>query len=164
MKRAILLILVLLGTSALCFGQSMMMSTNKSNDNATNMMSAKPISADPAMGNQLRYAESSGTKVIFTTLEAAESLAAKQPTVLFFAADWCPYCQADLKDINANGRRLGNVAIVVADYDKATELKAKYGITVQDTFVQIDASGMQKAVWRGGGAGVDDILSHIVRS
>ena len=164
MKRAILLILVLLGTSALCFGQSMMMSTNKSNDNATNMMSAKPISADPAMGNQLRYAESSGTKVIFTTLEAAESLAAKQPTVLFFAADWCPYCQADLKDINANGRRLGNVAIVVADYDKATELKAKYGITVQDTFVQIDASGMQKAVWRGGGAGVDDILSHVVRS
>ena len=164
MKRGILLILVFLGTAVLCFGQSMMMSSNKSNGNATNMMSANPMSADPAMGNQLRYAQSSGTKVIFTTLEAAESLAAKQPTVLFFAADWCPYCQADLKDINANGSRLGDVAIVVADYDKATELKAKYGITVQDTFVQIDASGTEKAIWRGGGAGVDDILSHIVRS
>jgi thiol-disulfide isomerase/thioredoxin len=97
-------------------------------------------------------------------LEAAEALAAKQPTVLFFAADWCPYCQSDLKDINANGNRLGDVAVVVANYDTATELKAKYGITVQDTFVQIDASGMEKAIWRGGGAGVDDIVSHIVRS
>jgi hypothetical protein len=35
--------------------------------------------------------------------------------VLLFAADWCPYCQADLKDINANGSRLGGVTIVVVD-------------------------------------------------
>lgn len=163
MKRISVLFL-LLTAAALSFGQSMMMSTNNSKGSATTMMSANPMKADPVVGNELRYAKSSGTKVIFTTLEAAEALAAKQPTVLFFAADWCPYCQADLKDINANGNQLGDVAIVVADYDRAAELKAKYGITVQDTFVQIDASGGQKAIWRSGGEGVDGILSHIARS
>lgn len=163
MKRTSVLFL-LLTAAALSFGQSMMMSTNNSKGSATTMMSANPMKADPVVGNELRYAKSSGTKVIFTTLEAAEALAAKQPTVLFFAADWCPYCQADLKDINANGNQLGGVAIVVANYDTATDMKAKYGITAQDTFVQIDAAGMQKALWNGGGEGVDGILSHIARS
>ena len=151
-------------SAAFSFGQNSMMSTNNSNGNATTMMSANPMKADPKIGNQLRYAPSSGSKVIFTTLEAAEALAAKHPTVLFFAADWCPYCQADLRDINANGDRLGDVRIVVANYDTATALKAKYGITAQDTFVQIDAAGAQKAIWNGGGDGVDGILSHLARS
>ncbi len=160
MKRLSVLFLLLIA-SAFSFGQSMM-STSNSNGNSTTMMSANPMKADPRVGNQLRYAPSSGTKVIFTTLDAAQAIAAKHPTVLFFAADWCPYCQADLRDINANGDRLGEVAIVVADYDKTAELKAKYGITVQNTYVQIDANGKQKAVWVGGG--VDGILSHLVRS
>ena len=178
---------VLLAAGAIAFGQSMMstgnsngsasgmtapndsggatsmMSANGDNSgSATTMMSAKPMMADPAVGNKLRFAPSTGTKVFFTTLEAAEALAARQPTVLFFAADWCPYCQADLKDINANGSRLGNVAVVVVNYDTEKKLKAQYGITAQDTFVQIDSSGAMKAIWRSGGGGVTDILSHIV--
>ena len=92
---------------------------------------------------------------------SAEALAANDPTVLFFAADWCPYCQADLKDINANGSRLGKVNVVVVDYDKSAELKAKYGITVQDTYVQIDPMGAKLAIWSGGG--VDGILKNLVK-
>jgi thiol-disulfide isomerase/thioredoxin len=122
------------------------------------------MKADPVAGNKLRFAPSTGTKVIFTSLAAAEALATKEPTVLFFAADWCPYCQADLKDINANGSRLGNVAIVIANYDTEKQLKDKYGVTAQDTFVQIDASGAATKIWNGGGEGVDGILGHIVRS
>jgi thioredoxin 1 len=159
--KGLSVLFLLLIASAFSFGQSMM-STSNSNGNSTTMMSANPMKADPRVGNQLRYAPSSGTKVIFTTLDAAQALAAKHPTVLFFSADWCPYCQADLRDINANGDRLGDVAIVVADYDKAAELKAKYRVTVQNTYVQIDANGKQKAIWMGGG--VDGVLSHIVRS
>ncbi|HUI70325.1 MAG TPA: thioredoxin family protein [Spirochaetia bacterium] len=164
MMRGSMISVALITVAALSFGQSMMMSTNNAKGNAGTMMSANSMRADPVVGNQLRFASSTGTKVIFTTLEAAEAMAAKQPTVLFFAADWCPYCQADLKDINANGSQLGNVAIVVANYDTASDLKEKYGITVQDTFVQIDAAGAQKAIWHSGGEGVDGILSHIVRS
>jgi hypothetical protein len=158
---AIALSAALAALPAAAFAQSMMMSTNNSKGGATSMMSANPMKADPVVGNQLRYAPSSGTKIIFSTLAAAEALARKQPTVLFFAADWYPYCQADLKDINANGDRLGGIAVVVADYDRTADLKAAYGITRQDTFVQIDAKGTQLAAWTGGG--VDGILAHVVR-
>jgi len=117
--------------------------------------------ADPAVGSELRMAESSGMKVAFTDEMSAWALAAKNPTVLFFAADWCPSCQADLRDINANGSRLGAINVVVVNYDSSADLKAKYGITAQDSFVQIDDKGMKLAVWNGGG--VDGILQHIVR-
>jgi len=165
MKRAGLAIALSAALAALpaaAFAQGMMMSNNNSKGGATTMMSANPMKADPVVGNQLRYAPSSGTKIIFSTLAAAEALAQKQPTGLCFAADWCPYCQADLRDLNANGDRLSGIAVVVADYDKTADLKAAFGITRQDTFVQIDARGKQLTAWTGGG--VDGILSHVVRS
>jgi thiol-disulfide isomerase/thioredoxin len=115
--------------------------------------------ADPKMGMQLRIAMSSGMKVSYKNLMSAEGLANKNPTVLFFAADWCPSCQADLKDINANGAQLGKVNVVVVDYDKNADLKKKYGITVQDTFVQIGPMGEKLAIWNGGG--VQGILNNI---
>jgi thiol-disulfide isomerase/thioredoxin len=117
------------------------------------------MKADPKMKSNPRFAPSTGKKVIFTTLEAARKIAAKGPTVLFFAADWCPDCQAALKDINASGSRLKDVTVVVADYDKVPELKTRYGVTVQHTFVQIDTAGNKLAAWNGGG--VDGILSHV---
>jgi thiol-disulfide isomerase/thioredoxin len=126
---------------------------------ATGTDNGGSMAADPRTGSMLRTAGSTGNKVLFSTLDAAEALAAKGPTVLMFAADWCPICQADLKDINANGSRLGNIAIVVVDYDKAAELKSRYGITVQHIYVQIDAKGKKLAIWSGGG--VDGILSHV---
>ena len=138
--------------------QDQMMAPSQGGSAST--MTANPMTADPMVGNQLRFAMSTGKKVIFTNLMAAERIAAKGPAVLFFAADWCPYCQADLKDINANGSRLGMTTIIVLDYDKVADLKAKYGVTVQDTFVQIDARGNKLAVWNGGG--VDGIISHVM--
>jgi thiol-disulfide isomerase/thioredoxin len=131
---------------------------------ASGMMAAPAgtnMKADPMMGHELRMAMSTGMKVQYKDLMSAEALAASDPTVLFFAADWCPYCQADLKDINANGSRLGKVNVVVVDYDKSAELKAKYGITVQDTYVQIDPMGAKLAIWSGGG--VDGILKNLVK-
>jgi thiol-disulfide isomerase/thioredoxin len=115
--------------------------------------------ADTATGMELRTARSTGMKVAYTTLPAAESLAAKSPTVLFFAADWCPSCQADLRDINANGSRLGDIHVVVVDYDHSAALKKKYGITVQDTYVQIGSMGQKIGIWNGGG--VQGVLDNI---
>lgn len=164
---------------ALALGQGMMTGSTtmsdspKASDGAGSMMApAQPSSgttmmaaiatADPAVGNKLRFAASTGKKLIFTNLMAAQRIAAKGPVVLFFAADWCPSCQADLRDINANGSRLGATTVVVLDYDKAADLKTRYGVTAQDTFVQIDAKGAKLAVWNGGG--VDGILGHLAHT
>jgi thiol-disulfide isomerase/thioredoxin len=115
--------------------------------------------ADVSMGMTLRVAMSSGMKVQYKNLMSAEALAAKSPTVLFFAADWCPYCQADLTDINANGSRLGKVNVVVVDFDKSADLRSKYGVTAQDTYVQIGGMGEKLAAWNGGG--VEGILKNL---
>ena len=47
------------------------------------------------------------------------------------------------------------------DYDKAADLKNRYDITYQHTYVQIDGMGRKLGVWSGGG--VDGILSHVNR-
>ena len=158
--KSILLVAAVLSISTLAFGQSMMKSAGSSGGTGS-MMSSNTMSADPKVGSDLRFAMSTGHKVIFTDIEAAKALAAKGPTVLFFSADWCPLCQADLKEINANGSRLGDITIVVVNYDKERELEKTYGVTVQDTFVQIDSTGARLVGWNGGG--VDGILSRVKR-
>ncbi len=158
MKRAAVWAAFLLLAGA-GFSQSMMGTASQSGDAGSMMMSA---TADPKVGAELRAAKSTGKKVLFTTLEAAQALTAAGPVVLFFAADWCPYCQQDLRDINANGSKLSDISVVVLDYDKEKAIKKQYGVTVQDTFVQIDAAGSRLGIWNGGG--VAGILRRVTRS
>ncbi|HEQ72251.1 MAG TPA: thioredoxin [Spirochaetia bacterium] len=99
--------------------------------------------------------------VPFTTEEAAQVLAKKGPVVYFFAATWCPTCQATMKNLERNLARIpGNVTLVLVNYDTRQALKAKYGVTTQHTFVQINAAGDKVAVWVGSTT-VDDIVRRI---
>lgn len=70
--------------------------------------------------------------------------------VLFFRASWCPTCRAVDADIHANLNSIpDNVTILDVNYDNSTDLKRKYGVTYQHTFVQVDANGNQIAKWSG---------------
>jgi thiol-disulfide isomerase/thioredoxin len=160
MNRAVIVAAVFLAMAAGGFGQSMMKSAG-AGTGIGGMTGANTLTADPKVGHELRVAKGTGRKVLFTSLADAQGLAAKGPTVLFFAADWCPNCQADLKDINANGNRIPDVTVVVVDYDAAKELAKTYGVTVQDTFVQIDAKGNRLGIWNGGG--VEMIKTRLMR-
>ncbi len=63
-------------------------------------------------------------------------------SVLFFHAAWCPYCAKSDKDlIELYGKTSPPVSTYKVDYDSATELKKKYGIVQQHTFVLIDGTG-----------------------
>lgn len=57
--------------------------------------------------------------------------------VLFFHADWCPTCQAIEKDILSKEVPSG-LTILKVDYDTATDLKKKYNVLTQSSFVQVD--------------------------
>jgi len=92
----------------------------------------------------------------FTGLEKAAMTADTGPAVLFFFADWCPDCQAALKELRSRAEELGKVTVYIVNYDKSPELKRKYGVTYQHTFVRIDPRGEALAVWNGGG--LDEIL------
>jgi thiol-disulfide isomerase/thioredoxin len=60
--------------------------------------------------------------------------------LLFFHAPWCPQCRSIDSDIVADGVPDG-VTIIKVDYDSHQDLRQQYGVTLQTTFVEVDASG-----------------------
>jgi hypothetical protein len=66
-----------------------------------------------------------------------------------------------MKQIDERSHELGDITLVVVNYDRAGDLKKKYGVTYQHTYVQIDRDGEKIALWSGGG--VDGILKKVVR-
>lgn len=71
--------------------------------------------------------------------------------VLFFWAAWCPYCkEANTDFINNIGQIPAGVTVLKTNYDTEKDLKTKYGVTYQHTFVQVDSQGKQVAKWNGG--------------
>ncbi len=61
-------------------------------------------------------------------------------TFLFFHATWCPSCRAIEKDILASGVPAG-ITVIKVDYDSHQDLRQKYGVAQQTTFVEVDAAG-----------------------
>ena len=120
---------------------------------------AMMMAADSGEGGAMMM--SGGRKLEFTTLENARLLATTGPAVLFFYADWCPTCKVAMKNIDSRLSELGNIALIVVDYDDSADLKRKYGVTYQHTYVQIDADGEKLAIWNGGGIG--GILENTLR-
>lgn len=68
--------------------------------------------------------------------------------VLFFNASWCPTCQQTVTNLDSEGVPPG-LTVVSVDFDQASELRQDYGVTVQHTFVQVDASGAEQAKFTG---------------
>lgn len=71
--------------------------------------------------------------------------------VLFFNASWCPQCKAIDADIKASLSDIpADTLILNVDYDSNKDLRTKYGVTTQHTFVQVDENGNSKGLWVGG--------------
>lgn len=95
------------------------------------MMKDDEMMDDSAMMHKATYTDYS-----------ASVLANGETKVLFFHAAWCPVCRsadAELKDWYAAGLPTRNVYKV--DYDTSADLKAKFGVTYQHTFVLVDGEG-----------------------
>lgn len=70
------------------------------------------------------------------------ALASSGKVLLFFHATWCPICRGIEAEIKSDLSKIPTgVHILKVDYDTATALKQKYGVTLQHTFVQVDAKG-----------------------
>lgn len=59
---------------------------------------------------------------------------------LFFHASWCPQCRALDEDLRASGAPDG-LTVFKVDYDSRTDLRQKYGVTLQTTVVFVDDAG-----------------------
>ena len=97
-------------------------------------------------------------KSILMLLSLAVLLVKKR--VLYFYATWCPTCSVANEDFTVNAARIPqDVVIFRTNYDSEVELKRKYAITYQHTFVQVDENGNELAKWNGGG--LTELISNL---
>lgn len=82
-------------------------------------------------------------------------------TILFFHASWCPECRAFEAAINESGVPDG-AQILKVDYDSSADLRQQYGVTIQSSFVKVNAAGERQSSWVGYGKdkSVDAILEN----
>jgi thiol-disulfide isomerase/thioredoxin len=139
---------------------------------ATPSVSEAPASTTPAPTSESPSASASassaepaptaGAYVDYDAWQADQAAFAGTDVVLFFAASWCPTCKR--ADANLTGDPAAipaGLTIVKTDYDSQTELKQRYGVTVQHTFVQVDAQGEALAKWTGSET-ADEIAGKVV--
>jgi thiol-disulfide isomerase/thioredoxin len=108
-------------------------------------MQEKETTAMKAVGNYANYDQN--------------LLGRYENTVLFFHATWCPSCRA--ADAALSGAEIPEgLSVLKLDFDTATDLRKKYGVTSQHTFVQVDAQGNLIKKWVGGNS-VADIVEKI---
>ena len=103
-----------------------------------------------------------GSYITLADYEADKSAYSSTDVVLFFNAAWCSTCKEARDNIEADLAGIpSGLTIVVVDFDTATDLRQKYGVTVQHTFVQIDADGNELAKWSGS-VTADEIAQNTV--
>ena len=103
-----------------------------------------------------------GSYVTLADYEADQAAYAGTDVVLFFNAEWCSTCKVARDNIQSDLSGIpSGLTIVVVDFDTASDLRQKYGVTVQHTFVQIDADGNERAKWSGS-VTADEIAQNTV--
>ena len=100
-----------------------------------------------------------GSKYVDYTKEDFDSASGKK-RIFFFHAAWCPTCKVANENLTINAQKIPDDVIVFkTDYDTETDLKNKYGITYQHTFVQVDADGNELSKWNGGD--IEELIANV---
>lgn len=125
--------------------------TSMSSDKKNEVTSAHDIATQPSSITGSRYVDYS--------IGAFNSASGKK-RVLFFHANWCPECIKADKEFTANLDKIPTDTILFkTDYDTSTDLKKKYGVTYQHTYVFVDKVGNEITKWNGGG--LDDLIRAV---
>jgi len=131
---------------------------------------SEPVTSTQAIvATEPAKAEEPATPTVGMYVEYSREMFEKtssQRRVLFFYANWCSTCRpADSSFTRGIERLPADLVLLRVNYnDTATDqeekdLAAKYGITYQHTFVQIDAQGNAINRWNGGE--IDQLLAKV---
>lgn len=160
-KRTLVIVAVVVGLS-LVGGSVFAYSNNQSDNKEQEKMAMEKKATDEAMMKKNeaiamekdKMAEKGdamskqGSYVTLADYNKDPSKYADSKKVYFFHASWCPICQGIDKEINADMSKIpAGVTLIKTDFDSSTDLRQKYGVTTQYTFVQVDNSGNEAAQW-----------------
>ncbi|MBI4054219.1 MAG: thioredoxin family protein [Candidatus Doudnabacteria bacterium] len=123
-------------------------------------MEEKSQSSSPTSSPQPATQPQAGVYIDYSAQALAQAQVEGKRIVLNFYAPWCPFCRAADADFQANlGRLPENLVLLRVQYDSEKELKSKYGVTYQHTFVQVDEQSKQVTKWSGGG--IDELIARV---
>src|SRR5690606_25613527 len=89
--------------------------------------------------------------VNYESLDQLKALAARGAAIVYFHAEWCPVCQSAMLNYRARWDEVQpGITLVLADYDKETALKAQFGVTYQNSYVQVGTDGKALQIWNSG--------------
>ena len=110
--------------------------------------SAAPEPAQPKKSEPAATQAAAGGYIDYADYRGDEDAYSDSDVVLFFNASWCPTCQEAAANFESESFPAG-LTVVSVDYDDSGDLKQKYGVTYQHTFVQVDPAGKQLAKFTG---------------
>lgn len=148
-KKALIIVSVAIGLF-LVGGGVMAYTNNQNGKKVQEKMATENKPKDEAMMNKDDNAAMSkqGSYVTLADYNKDPSKYADSNKVYFFHASWCSICRNIDKEINADMSRIpSGVTMIKTDFDNSTDLRQKYGVTIQYTFVQVDSSGDEIAQW-----------------
>lgn len=124
----------------LAVGAGIFVATQGDSDEATEVSPEPTLvsTATPASGETGTQPTSSEGSYVEYSSAALASAAGER--VLFFHAPWCPQCRSIESGIKQDGVPDGFTVLKV-DYDSNQALRQKYGVTIQTSFVKVDANG-----------------------
>ncbi|MBC7459474.1 thioredoxin family protein [Candidatus Saccharibacteria bacterium] len=105
----------------------------------TQSLQTPATSSDQSTSELSTLPERTGTYVDYSESAVATATGTK---LLFFYAPWCPQCRSVDTSI-IDGKVPADVTVFKVDYDSNQALRQKYGVTLQTTFVKIDANGQK---------------------
>lgn len=137
----------------------------KTGDSITHENNGSMEKKDAAMmkdeSSMMEEKSSRGEYKDYSPQAVSEAQAASRKVILFFYAPWCPYCRAADEIFRSQQDKIpAGVTVFKTDYDHETDLKQKYGVNYQHTFVQIDSNGGAVTKWVSGDV---DLLAKNVK-
>ena len=128
---------------------------SQANSSSDAMSSAKSSSSATSHSDS-----ASQSYITYDQYQASKDKYADSKVVLFFNAKWCPACRAINEALTSDpGKIPAKTTLVSVDYDQHTDLRQRYGVTTQHTFVQIDTNGEETRQWVS--TSVDALLKEL---
>lgn len=128
---------------------------SQANSSSDAMSSAKSPSSATSHSDS-----ASQSYITYDQYQASKDKYADSKVVLFFNATWCPDCRAINEALTSDpGKIPAKTTVVSVDYDQHTDLRQRYGVTTQHTFVQIDTNGEKTRQWVS--TSVDALLKEL---
>lgn len=151
MNKSVKITLAILAAFIVSFGtllilQEVSEAPSTSKDTTTTSSQTTPV--EPDTPDPTSSDSTEGRYTSYSTDKLTEGKYSQ--TIVFFYAPWCPECRAFKKAITENSIPDG-IQILETDFDSSTDLKKKYGVTQQTTFVRVNSAGDLQKKWPGYG-------------